>query len=528
MSTTSERQPPGGVGQKGSEEALRQIQLIVENSHDAIMGETLDGIVTAWNGGATRMFGYTPEEIIGKPITVLVPPEFRDEVPALLAKISAGEVVIDHDSVRLHKDGTRIDVALSISPVKSEGTVIGASVVERDITSRKKAERSVEELADKLRESLDDMEDKVTARTVEIEELSKKNEVLLESIGDGLVAIDNNWNITLWNPAAERITGWSKEEAIGQTFRSIVRFVRRSDRSEYVRFISDAMLDGKAHSMEIGAMVVRKDGTEADVSDIAAPIIDENGSVKGVIVVFRDTSKERELERSKDDLVALVTHELRGPATDIAAATSMLMDELKGYPSAAVQAYLAKIGSSNARLSELADSLLDVFRVQFGEFLISPEPADVTQIGESILKQMERQIAEKKLRLEKVYDEGLPDVNVDKRLTELVFSNLFSNAVKYTPDGGMVRLEVRKSGSDLLIAVSDTGLGIPKAEEAKIFGNFYRASNTRAVKGIGVGLHVVKAMLERAGCKIWFTSEENKGTTFSVTIPLTGMSKVAR
>src|SRR5687768_9648675 len=245
MPTAQEQQPPSIPGQKEPEEVLRQIQLIVENSHDAIMGETLGGIVTTWNGGAARMFGYSSVEIIGKSVGVMVPPEFKDEMPALLAKIAAGEEIVDHDSVRLHKNGTRIDVALTGSPIKTEdGKVIGASIVERDITSRKKAEREVKELADKLRQSLDDMEQKVKDRTAEIGDLSKENEVLLESVGDGLVAIDNKWVITLWNPAAEKITGWSKDEAMGQTFRNIVRFVRRADHVENVRFISDALLDG--------------------------------------------------------------------------------------------------------------------------------------------------------------------------------------------------------------------------------------------------------------------------------------------
>lgn len=132
---------------KGTEELLRQTQLIVENSHDAIIGETLAGIITSWNGGAERMFGYTAAEVIGKSILFLLPPEMKDEVPTLLNKIKAGEEVGDYDSVRLRKNGSKISIALSISPIKLEdGTVIGASVVERDITLRKEAERHIKEL----------------------------------------------------------------------------------------------------------------------------------------------------------------------------------------------------------------------------------------------------------------------------------------------------------------------------------------------------------------------------------------------
>lgn len=132
---------------KKTEESTRQIQLIVENSYDAIIGETLDGVITSWNGGAVRMFGYSAEEAIGKTVLFLLPPELKDEVPELLNKIKSREVINDYDSVMLRKDGSKIDVAFSGSPIQNEdGTVIGVSVIERDITVRKKAEKNIKEL----------------------------------------------------------------------------------------------------------------------------------------------------------------------------------------------------------------------------------------------------------------------------------------------------------------------------------------------------------------------------------------------
>jgi PAS domain S-box-containing protein len=141
------QQPPSSQEQKKTEEFLRQIQLIVESSHDAIIGETLEGIITSWNGGAVRMFGYSAKEAIGKSVLFLLPPEIKNEVSALLNKVREGEVIADYDSERLRKDGSRINVALSISPIKKEdGKVIGASIVEHDITIRKKAEQHIKEL----------------------------------------------------------------------------------------------------------------------------------------------------------------------------------------------------------------------------------------------------------------------------------------------------------------------------------------------------------------------------------------------
>ncbi len=135
------------ASQKKPEEILRQIQLIVDNSYDAIIGETLEGVITSWNGGAERMFGYSAAEVVGQSISFLLPPEIKDEMPVLLNKIKNKEVIVDYDSVRLCKDGSRIDVALSGSPIKTvDGTVIGVSIVERDITERKKFERHIKDL----------------------------------------------------------------------------------------------------------------------------------------------------------------------------------------------------------------------------------------------------------------------------------------------------------------------------------------------------------------------------------------------
>ena len=139
--------PPASVEQKNVEELLSQSQLIVENSIDAIIGETLNGTITSWNGGATKMFGYSPDEVIGKPMANLFPIELKDELPRLLEKVKRGEIIVDYDSIWLRKDGSRADVEFSISAVHDEShKIIGASLVGRDITERKKNEQHIQEL----------------------------------------------------------------------------------------------------------------------------------------------------------------------------------------------------------------------------------------------------------------------------------------------------------------------------------------------------------------------------------------------
>jgi len=139
LNIQSERKTEGG--------SLLQLEAIVEESHDAIIGKTLEGIITSWNGGAVKMFGYSPGEVIGKSMTNLFPTELKDELPRLVEKVRRGEVIVDYDSVWLRKDGTRADVEFSLSPVHNEkGEIVGASLVGRDITERKKNERHIKEL----------------------------------------------------------------------------------------------------------------------------------------------------------------------------------------------------------------------------------------------------------------------------------------------------------------------------------------------------------------------------------------------
>lgn len=377
------------------------------------------------------------------------------------------------------------------------------------------------------------LEQRIRTRTAELEasrakvRLEKeKLEIMLESIGDGVFAIDKEWTITLWNPVAARISGWTAEEALGKPFQKVVRFVRRSDRKENVLFIADAVMEGKAFSMQDDTVMVRKDGTEVDVSDSAAPIIDAKGRVTGAIVVFRDTTREKGVERAKNDFVSLVTHELRGPASVIKGYLELFSERWGGELGQTQKDYLRNIASANDKMIELANSLLAVFRVDFGDVAIVPEPADLAEMAAAVIKGMDAAIAAKNLVVTTAFDGGASILNVDRKLADMMLSNLLSNAVKYTPIGGRVSLEIRSKDGEARVIVADSGLGIPKDEQEKVFGRFFRARNVKGIDGVGVGLHVLREMLRRAGCRIWFESEEGKGTTFTIAIPLAGMTKV--
>lgn len=176
---------------------------------------------------------------------------------------------------------------------------------------------------------------------------------------------------------------------------------------------------------------------------------------------------------------------------------------------------------------ELVNALLNVSRLELGTFVVEPEPTDIVEVAKACAKEFKLQISEKKLVLQEKYDPDIPSISADPKLLNIVFGNLLSNAVKYNPDGGSIKLSISKANGRLSIVVADTGYGIPKNQQDKIFSKLFRADNVREkdTEGTGLGLYIVKSIIDHSGGKIWFESKENKGTTFYVTLPLAGMKK---
>ena len=498
-----------------------QLAAIVDSSEDAIIGKTLQGVITSWNKGAEHMYGYSAGEVIGKPVSLLVPKEHADEIPKILEKIGRGETVEHYRTLRQTKDGRIINVSLTASPIKNEhGEIVGASAIGRDITELVKAEEGLKNMNAEL-------ESRVALRTAELKDEKTKVEILLESIGDGVVAIDRSWNIILWNKAAGTITGYSKEDAIGKSFRNIMKLTRESDGKENITFIEEMMLFGTVKFMENHTVLVRKDGRKISLADSAAPVFDKKGEVAGGIIIFRDVTKEHELETSRQEFSSFATHELRTPVGIIKGYLELMFEGNQGSLTAEQKDSLTKMQQANERLHALVNAMLNITRIESGIFAIAPEPTYLPDLADGITNEMLPQMQEKKLRLEKQYAEDVPSVSVDSQLTGAVIRNLLSNAVKYTPEGGKITVKIGKKDQNVLITVSDTGLGIPKAQQAKMFTKFFRGDNVRMehIEGTGLGLYIVKSILEQAGGTISFSSEENEGATFFITIPLAGMNK---
>jgi len=189
---------------------------------------------------------------------------------------------------------------------------------------------------------------------------------------------------------------------------------------------------------------------------------------------------------------------------------------------------IKEMDETSEGMIDLVNGLLNVSRIDLGTFAIDPKMVYPKHITEVVLRELRPGINSKKLKIEEFYDESVGDLSADPKILKIIIQNLLSNAVKYTPEKGSIKISIVKDGDFILFSVTDSGIGIPKKQQSKIFGKLFRADNaiqSVSSEGTGLGLYVAKAVVEQSGGKIWFESKENKGTTFSFTLPSSGMKK---
>jgi len=360
-----------------------------------------------------------------------------------------------------------------------------------------------------------------------LDEAKAKDEALLESIGEGMVAIGKDEKVLIMNQSAEKMLGWRIQDVIGKKWFEILALEdeKGNEMLPEQHPIQLALSSGKKTTATTYHFV-RKDKTKFPVAITATPII-LNGEIGGAIMVFRDITIEKEIDRAKSEFVSLASHQLRTPLTTIKWQAEALLAEDFGKISKKQKECLEGLYQANQRMIELVRALLNVSRIELGTLVVESEPTNLREIADSVLGELLPEIKNKKLNMKKSYDKNLAIINADTKLIRIVFQNLLSNAVKYTPEKGKVSLIIKKQKPDILIKVTDTGYGIPKAQQLKICTKLFRADNVRRKdpNGTGLGLYIVKSIVEKSGGKIWFESVEDKGTTFYVTIPLEGMKE---
>ncbi len=346
-------------------------------------------------------------------------------------------------------------------------------------------------------------------------------EALFNSIGDGAIATDEFGHITKVNRVALTILGYKEEQVIGKWFPRIIKaFHEDGSAIELIdRSISQAFLTGKPVTQK--SLYQLSDKSLLPVSSTVSPLM-LSGQPIGAIAIFRDVSQEYEIDRMKSDFISLASHQLRTPLSAIKTYSHMLLDGFMGELSSPQKKALKTIVTASNRMNELISTLLNVSRIESGNVIVSPKSVNLNHLAEEIARELNLALKSKQLTFIIKAPKKPAIIQADNLLTKEVLNNLVSNSIKYTPEGGQITLTITPRKKSVRISIEDNGMGIPKNAKEQIFTKFYRAQNVvrRETTGTGLGLYLVKGIIEALGGTIHFESEENKGTTFHVKLPL--------
>jgi PAS domain S-box-containing protein len=324
---------------------------------------------------------------------------------------------------------------------------------------------------------------------------------ILSNVADGIVAVDRDGRVVLWNAAAERITGVPASEAVGHTPFEVLRRELESESGGTNRLVS-----------------VMRGGEEVWLSLSEALMHDPTGAVAGRIFAFRDISAERVVDQMKSDFVSTVSHELRTPLTSIYGFAETLLRRDIGFSDDERETFLGYIASEAERLTGIVDALLNVARLDSGTLQVELVPTDIGELLEEAVSEGSAPALTNGHRFVIDLDDDVPAVRADPDKLRQVVGQLVENAVKYSPAGAVVRVEARTRPDSVEVTVADEGGGIPDSDLGRIFDKFYRATETQP--GTGLGLFIAQGLVSAMGGRIWVRSEEGGGSRFTFVLPV--------
>jgi PAS domain S-box-containing protein len=360
---------------------------------------------------------------------------------------------------------------------------------------------------------------------LDLQEEKIRAETILQNIDEGIVATDAHGIIVTVNPGAAATLGWTEAEMVGKKFTTLVPLLGKHGEPvpEHDRPLTHT-LQSAAHTLNT-LSYRRKDGSSFPTSVESRPIT-VKGTTVGAIITFRDITKEQAVDRAKTEFVTLASHQLRTPLSAIAWYGEMLLNNDVGDLTPDQREYVEQIYKSNKRSAEMVDAMLTASSLELGDFAIKPQPLDLAKVMHRVVTSLKTKLAPgKQLTIVEDYKHTPHAIILDPDLTRRIIDNLLSNAFKYTPTGGTITLKIytdtAQDRDGVVIEVTDTGYGIPKRQQSKIFTKLFRAENVkkRDTDGTGLGLYIVNMAAILLGGSVTFHSEENKGSTFTVYLP---------
>ncbi|HEX8565589.1 MAG TPA: ATP-binding protein [Pyrinomonadaceae bacterium] len=552
------------------ETAASWLTAIIESAEDAIISKTLEGIITSWNKSAQRIFGYTAEEIVGKSVLTLIPPDMQHEEQVIIGKIKAGDRIEHYETIRVAKDGHLINISLTVSPIKAlDGTIIGASKIVRDISARKQAEAKLKEQSEIL-ETINRIGQLLSAELDQEKLVQAFTDAGTEITGAEFGAFFYNvyrpdggsyMLYSLSGVPREHFENFPMPRAtdiFGPTFRG-EGTIRLDDVHQDSRYGKNAPYFGmpEGHlpvSSYLAVPVISRSNevigglffghskagffTEAHeqiIEGLAAQtaIAMDNARLydqaqkaikerEEALIREQEVRKQAEIaSQSKDEFLGLLSHELRTPLNAILGWTRMLTSSQ--MDAATVTSAIQTI-DRNARLqARLIEDMLDVSRIMSGKLRLDTQPVDLTSVIHAAVDTLRPAAEAKEIRVYVVLDYGVGQVLGDSVRLQQITWNLLSNAIKFTPKQGSVKVFLERVNSHLELTVSDTGSGIEEEFLPYVFDRFRQAdsSTTKKYGGLGLGLAIVKQLVELHGGTVEAANRKDEsGAIFTVKLPL--------
>jgi two-component system, chemotaxis family, CheB/CheR fusion protein len=491
---------------------LAELSAIVESSDDAIVGKTLDGIITTWNQGAVRLYGYTPEEAVGRHGSFLYPAGRKEEVDHVIHQVREGRPVERMETICLRQDGRLVDVMMTYSPIfDAANTLSGVSTISRDITPLVRARQEIAEREERIR-------------------------LLLDSTAEAIYGIDLSGVCIFCNSACARLLGYDAPAAlIGKQMHQLIHHTK-PDGSPYAPEQSPIY---QAMRHREGAHVTdevlwRADGTAFPAEYWSHPILRHN-EVIGAVVTFLDVTERRRAEaelqegvRRREQFLAMLSHELRNPLAAILSATRVLENTNWSDTSCAEAGQVVSRQANH--MARLLDDLLDVSRITRGHIALRTERVDLRESARSAIEALGPFMAERETHLTTdIAAEPIPVLGDSARLQQIQ-ANLLSNASKYSPRAAHVHFELSRNHDHAMIRVTDTGRGIRSEMLPRIFDLFVQGdpSLDRSEGGLGIGLTLLRSLVELHDGRVEAASDgPGRGSTFTVWLPLAPPINVA-
>ena len=516
---------------------------ILNDIHDAVISTDINGLIQTWNYTAQRIYGYTATEVIGKNISLLYFPEELAQIQQLvfqpLLKHGSSEIELPNRT----KSGKKIYISLRLSVMRDEeGNIIRLIGCSNDISKRKQAELNLRKLNGEL-------ESRVDRRTAELEQINhelvieikariqaeitlreseQKFRQIAENIDQAFWISDAEISQTIYiSPAYEKIWGVSCE-SLYENPKSFIDAIHPDDLEQFIM-----ALQNNKNGFDIECRIMRPDGSIRWINDRAFPLKDETGEVYRVVGIAEDITqrkqfeeeiskaleREKELSELKSCFVSMTSHEFRTPLTVISSSAEILKNFGHKLDEESKKKHLECIQTYVKHTTQLLDDILLINKAETGNLAFESAPLDLVSFCQKLTAEIQLSTSNHIIVFASNSQNNVIG-NFDKKILRQILINLLSNAIKYSPNSAIVNFNLDTTESNVIFSIQDQGIGIPEADQVKLFESFHRAKNVGNIPGTGLGLSIVAKCVDLHKGAIAVNSQLGRGTTFIVKIPL--------